>query len=359
MKQSKTKTCCLLLAAALLFCGCGILPQEEELRTAPVVSSMEEDYFSTEEVKSGDVVDRVQVYCYYQKQNSANYGFEVVEEGITLKGIYVQEGDVVKAGTVLAELELGSLGEEIEQKQQAYDELSKQVDYCENMLEFERQRQELADDYGRDYDDAALTSYEEQLEGLNDRLHIAQLELDEVSEKLSERQLVAEFDGVVSFVKQFNPWEWLRAGETMVSVESENAAFIGNTDQGSYFPEGMEVNVTTTTGIYQATVTETKVLENGNTRLVMEVKNPDNSLVINLRGTISAVTASAENVTYIPYAALRKMGDQYAVYVQDADGLREIRYVEVGLIVSGSLTSDDNRVEIVSGLNPGETVIIR
>lgn len=359
MKRSGQRIACLCLTAALLLCGCGILPEEEELRTAPIVSSMEEEYFRTEEVKTGDVVERIEVYCYYRKQNTAEYGFPVVDENTTLEGIYVQEGDKVKAGTLLAELGLGSFDDEVGEKQAAYDELSKQVGYYETLLELEKERQSLAEQYGREFDDGTLSAYEEQLDGLRDQLHIAELALEEVKQELGNRQLVAEFDGVVTYVKKFNGWEWLRSGETVVTVESEDAGFVCSTDKGEFFSEGDEVNVTTDVGVYEAKVTQLTEREDGKTNLVMEVQNPDKKLVLQLRGSVDFVLNSAENVTYVPYAALRKMGDQYAVYVVNDDGLREIRYVEVGLLVSGSLTADENRVEILSGVEPGETVIIR
>lgn len=359
MKRSRQRIGCLCLTAALLVCGCGILPKEEELRTAPVVSSMEEEYFRTDEVKTGDVVNRIEVYCYYRKQNTADYAFPVVEDGTALQGLYVQEGDKVKAGDLLAEIGLGSLGDEIDEKQAVYDELNKQVGYYETLLELEKERQTLAKQYGRDFDDGTLSSYEERLEGLRDQLHIAELALEEVKQDLGNRQLVAEFDGIVTYVKQFNGWERLHSGETVVTVESENAGFVCSTNKGEYFSEGAEVSVATDVGEYEAVVTELTALEGGMTNLVMEVQNPDKKLVLQLKGTVSFILDSAENVTYVPYSALRKMGEQYAVYVVNADGMREIRYVEVGLLVNGSLSADENRVEILSGVEPGETVIIR
>ncbi len=359
MRLSRKKIGCLGMAAMLLFCGCGIFPEEEELRTAPVISSMEEEYFRTEEVKTGDVVEQIQVYCYYQKQKSAEYGFPVVDRDTTLEGIYVKEGDKVKAGTVLAELGLGSLGVDLTEKQSAYDGLNKQIAYYEGLLELEKERQTLAKQYGREFDDGTLLSYEEQLDSLRDQLHIAELQLNEVKEQLGERQLVAEFDGIVTYVKRFDGWQWLHSGETVVTLESEEAGFICTTDQGEYFPEGAEVAVSTEVGVYDAKVTEVSPAAGEKVRLVMEVQNPDRKLVTPLKGTVSVVVASVENVTYIPYAALRKMGEQYAVYIQNKEGLREIRYVDVGLIVNSSLTAEENRVEIKSGVEPGETVIIR
>ena len=39
------KVSVLALAAVVLLSGCGLLPAEEELRKAPIVKSVEEEYF--------------------------------------------------------------------------------------------------------------------------------------------------------------------------------------------------------------------------------------------------------------------------------------------------------------------------
>ncbi len=359
MKGKKIKLGCTAMAAVLLLGGCAFFPEEEELRKAPIVSSLEEDYFRTAEVKTGDVVETLRYYCDYRKKKSESYSFAKIDQDTYLEEIYVKQGETVKAGMVLAQLSLGSLEEEIKEAQEAYDKCAESMEYTSAMLGFERERKKLAKDYGKKYDDEYLKSLEDKLERLEDEKYLAELKLNEIKEKLSERQLVAEFDGVVTFVKKFDGWHWLRAGEELVKVESEGCGFVTVTDMPETFNVGREVTVTTENGIYDAKVEELVELDKKRSTVILEVMNPNDQLVENMKGQIVFEVNSARNVTYVPYGALRVMGDQYAVYVLNKDGMREMRYVEVGMIVKGSIESGENRVEIKSGVNPGEVVIVR
>lgn len=359
MKGKRTKLGCLLMTVVLFAGGCGILPEEEELRKAPIVSSIEEDYFRTEEVKKGDVVESLRFYCNYRKKHSASYSFEKLDRDSRLAGVYVKVGEMVKAGTVLAELDLGTLSDEITEAQEKYDEITEQLAYTEKMLEFERERQALAKRYGKKYDEGTLRNMEDKLERLEDEQYIAELKLNEIKEKVGERQLVAKHDGIVTSVKKYEPWEWLRKGDEIVRVESEDFGFVSVTDMPENFEIGKEVTVATERGIYDAVVEEIVPLENSRHSVIMNIENPDEDLVENMPGTIIFVVNSVKDVTYVPYGALRVLGDQYAVYVLNSDGMREMRYVEVGMIVKGNLNYEENRVEIISGVTPGEVIILR
>jgi len=62
--------CFILCLSMFLVTGCGLLPEEEELRKAPVIQSIDEEYFTTVTVKTGDVVDYFSVRGKYQKQET-------------------------------------------------------------------------------------------------------------------------------------------------------------------------------------------------------------------------------------------------------------------------------------------------
>ena len=67
----------------------------------------------------------------------------------------------------------------------------------------------------------------------------------------------------------------------------------------------------------------------------------------------------AKGVLFIPTDAVRTIGGRTAVYVQNSDGMREIRYIEIGLSVKGLPEKSLNRTEVISGLSEGEIIIIR
>ena len=69
-----------------------------------------------------------------------------------------------------------------------------------------------------------------------------------------------------------------------------------------------------------------------------------------INGRISIQTGDAKDVLYIPTKALIKSGDDYVVYVQNDNGERSIRKVEVGVLA-------DDVTEIQSGLELGDVVL--
>jgi multidrug efflux pump subunit AcrA (membrane-fusion protein) len=64
---------------------------------------------------------------------------------------------------------------------------------------------------------------------------------------------------------------------------------------------------------------------------------------------VDIVAGQASNVLLVPVQALRKMGEQYAVFVVQDDGELELRPVEVGL-------QDFVNAAVLSGLEEGETI---
>ena len=69
-------------------------------------------------------------------------------------------------------------------------------------------------------------------------------------------------------------------------------------------------------------------------------------------GTIQFVMSKKEQVLCIPVTTLNEADGKYYVYVVDETGMRQVKWVEVGLI--GNTT-----VEILNGLEEGEKVIRR
>lgn len=344
--------------AALLLCGCGLVPEEEKLHRAPVVETMEEDYFKTAEVKKGDVVEGFRVYCHYRKEQNKSYSFEKVERGESLKGLYVTEGQRVTKGTVLAEIDLGDLQNDIDAANAEVERYEQDIAFEEQLLSFEKERQALAKKYKQEFDDSKLVSLEEKIQSLKDKLSIALLKQEEVMAKVGNRQLIAEFDGTVTYVR-YNAWFRLRANEEIVKVEADSYGFVCSTEYGDYFPIGEEVEVVTEAGPYRAVVSSNEKVNDKRYNLVLDAVNPDGALLPDMQGTITVSLASVEDVVYVPYGALKILGDKYAVYVLNSEGMREVRYIEVGMIVSSALDYDLNRVEVKSGVEPGELVIVR
>ena len=63
-------------------------------------------------------------------------------------------------------------------------------------------------------------------------------------------------------------------------------------------------------------------------------------------------TEKKEQVLFLPKKAVNKADDKYYVYVADENGMRQVKWIEVGVF-------GDNLVEIVGGLEEGDKVIQR
>jgi macrolide-specific efflux system membrane fusion protein len=87
----------------LLLSGCSLLPEEEELRTAPVVSAYEAEEYKYVLVTQGDMILKEDMVCFYEPTQEESLSFAV--GGEYYGTVYVKAGDTVKRG-IAGELDL-------------------------------------------------------------------------------------------------------------------------------------------------------------------------------------------------------------------------------------------------------------
>lgn len=359
------KVLCLGLVLSLL-CGCALLPAEEELRKAPVVQQMEEEYFTTEAVSRGDVQDYIGGNCRYDFQRRADYSFGYDIMPFTSYISYVNEGDKVKEGQLLAKVIVEENEEALKAKQEEMDGYAEELEHQKKLLEIEQKRQKLAKDYGRKYDTAALERLENTVSSLEETILVEQIRFDELKAQVDGTQIVAEFDGVVSFLDNpRNSW-YYPAGSTFISIRTEQRTFSANVENTDKIQVGDLLDVESGENFYTCEVIEvTKSSEEARSMGVHLLPlDPDEFLLeldesTSVGGTLRLITEEAKDVVRIPTGALRIIDEKPAVYVLDANGMRELRYIEIGLSISGKIGDDENMTEVISGLEPGELVIIR
>ena len=189
---------------------------------------------------------------------------------------------------------------------------------------------------------------------------IADSKLADIDKKMKGYRLCASFDGVVSYVRQMNPWERLDT-RTFVSIRSNDTGFISWVDDVSLLKLGEIYQLETPNGVVPC---ELKVMENDasiSTRynLIFAPVQADIEIEPDTEGVLNIVLSEVKDVVYIPTSALRKIDGKDAVYVVGEDGMRSIRFVEIGLSISDHLPADVNRTEIKSGLSAGDKIIIR
>ncbi|MBO4696863.1 MAG: hypothetical protein J5643_06245 [Lachnospiraceae bacterium] len=358
--MKRKKLLCLLVSAVLLT-GCGLLPQEEKARKAPVnKTTVDTQYFTTATVARGDVARCYTLVCNYGKQEVENLAFNLPNE--LLVGLYVKQGDPVYEGQLLAEITLGELEDEIERCEETCKQTDEDLKYYTQMVSFEQERQKLAKDWGRKYDTAKLDELTAKRDDLAGQKIVADLKLKEANEKMKGRRLYASFNGIVTFVREMRPWERTNTN-TFITVASNETGFLATIENENLdmFKQGEVYSIETETETIPCTLYEIKEDSRVKTksRLVFIPTDPELEFEGGENGIISIVLEDAKNVIYIPTNALRKIGDKDAVYILDKDGMRDIRYVEVGLSVEDKFSSVNNRTEIKSGLSEGDIIIIK
>ncbi|MBO4281001.1 MAG: efflux RND transporter periplasmic adaptor subunit [Lachnospiraceae bacterium] len=352
------KVACVLLSAVLLT-GCGILPKEDSMRKAPVnQTALETQFFTVATVERGDVSSGYTAFCTYGTQKTENLAFSLPWENVT--GLYVQLGDPVYEGELLAEITLGNLEYEIEECEKNCKQIDSDLEYYTQMLGFEGERKKLAEAYGRTFDTTTYDNLALKKSELEGQKAVADLKLKETQEQLKGRRLYASFDGVVTFVQNLNPWERTNTN-TFITVKSTDSGFLSTVEDGSLFREGDVYNLETEEDVIPCTLVSITEAAQFKGRYSLVFLPVDETLEIEpgTNAMVRIVQEEAKNVIYIPTAALRTIGGKNAVYVVNSDGLREIRYIEIGLSINDYASAEQSRTEVRSGLSEGERVILR
>lgn len=351
---------CVCSAAALLLCGCEQqAPEEEPL----IVVEGSDDTLSSDYVYVGigDVVLTGDMRCTYRQQKDQEISFALT--GRLVDKVYVEEGDTVKKGDLLAELSTGSMERQIE-------DLEYQISRSELLLEHidKSEALELSQiwvnqlyngGYGEDGPDEALAavqqSYRYQREDVEDKLEMDRRQLEELRQELSNCRVYAGMGGIVYKLQEHLSGSTSKAGERIMTIV-DNSRCLFETEKPEYndcFKEGETVAMSIVSGSaagqYQLLPYEMEKW--GEIQQFEVFSGPmTTGIEVGTAGTIEFELDRRDQVLCIPKRMVNEADGRSYVYVVDGDGMRQIRWVETGL-------SGDSLIEIVSGLEAGERVI--
>ncbi len=347
---------------------------------------------TTATVTRGDLKATVNANARVRAQTSVNLAFPF--SGL-IKQVHVQEGDVVKTGDVLAELDRRENERRVQQAQDNFetrlDDLSDaqqppraaELEIAQQSLKKaalalaaaqDRHKKDATDDnrIGQelaqsDYD-IARANFERQtrgtsqsdLERLQRAVDNAKLDLQNAREALEETKLKAPFDGTITEVNAkanqllggYNPVVTLAdltklelvaeideidVAEVQLgqSVELRFDAFPGKTAQGKLtrlFPAASNDRGAT---VYRA---------------IISLEPTDLKLRPGMGATVNIATLEIKNVLRVPSRAIKSAGTQKIVMVREGNATRNV-VVETGL-------SDGDSTEIISGVTEGTVIVI-
>lgn len=358
-KKSNYLLFVLLLSVMIaLTSGCSLFPTEAEEEEIPVIeppqiSKKPEMVVTRGDIEvttkgTGQVYSRTEQYLYFvgtdDEKNNNNQA-----ETFRIRKVYVQPGDRVTQGQVLAELDLKDLDLEIEESAQ----MLKIEEY--NLIQLMR----------------------EEPNTIEEQISIEQAKADflkkknaheKLVRKLQNSQIIAPFDGVVNQL-YYSEGSEVKAYDPVILLVDDQDLIVGlrisEADQ-QYLTVGQEVSVTinrvngTLTGKIERMPTGEK--QNNNVwppvptderknLVLVSVENLPDEVQRGMPANGTIVLQKKENVVKIPLSYLHTYGDRNYVIVSDEQGRREVD-VELGL-------RSAREVEIVAGIEAGVTIIGR
>lgn len=287
--------------------------------------------------------------------------------GGRLEAIYVQVGDRVSQGQVIARLDDDELREQVQQSEASL-EVSQAV---VRQRELELQNLGAILERTTGLRDSGLIS-DEQLEQAQTRYDVAQAQLNvaraqyqqadaglrQLSIRLDQTQITSPIEGLVGrrFVdagvqlSTANPIVTIVNIDTVKLVANVAERDLVKLQQGAVGA----VEVDALPGrVYDGEVVNVSPLLDPLTRTAeveIMIPNEDGQLRAEMFARVNLELASKTNVLRIPRQALVVRGDTQGVYRIDDEDRAQFQAIQVGL-------SEANWVEVTEGLSPGDTVI--
>lgn len=366
----------ILLISALMLGGCAEADVEEtivELKDSALTAPQKT------EVVRGDI----EVVTYYDAQVGPKVEqLKFAEEG-TFGEFFVQLGDTVEEGDILASPALDGVDKAIENKQEEIDNLTRQYNYEAASLEADvavvlKQMESINSVLAELEEDSPeykqvrqqLGNYDEQRQRLE--LQLKQLrdtyafELPYYQEQLAELQqgrdgnhIVAPFDGIIVALEEVQYGNNIDTNQYYVAVADTSKIYarcpmvsitvLNYLEKIEFWMDGKvyeAASVPMAHDYYMATQNSGESAYSE-----FEISAPEGEVSHGDYGKIKLISESRKDVLLVPETVLQLSGGQYYVY-RDADGKHELVNVTVGI-------SDGINVEIVEGLEEGDVVYVQ
>jgi multidrug efflux pump subunit AcrA (membrane-fusion protein) len=339
---------------AFLIGGCFLLPEEQKPLKPPQL--FEEDQavrYETIEVVHSDLVNEAKIHGRLTAARKADLFFRYQGGRITSLGVKVN--DRVSEGQLLAELNVGNLELQIEQRKL----LLEKARINQEMLEVTR-----------------ANKYQISLAAIDVRL--AELQLEDLERSYANLRLFSPLAGTVVWVDA-EEGEYVEAFKPIVRIMDPTELLLecgADTESASAFVRGASVDVTINgkdcrgtvimtpldaleqtrvrngePGTMAALETPASLRSSGKDFVLIKVLNLPRDAVLNDLGIATLVIARRPNAITLPKDTINQYSGRTYVNIL-RDGAVEERDVEVGIQVG-------SEVEIVKGLAGGELVVRR
>lgn len=307
-----------------------------------------------------------------------------------IKVIYVDVGDKVKRGQTLAILEVPELSAQLLAAKAAIHRAEDSVQRSRNEvlrdksahqavhLDYTRLKeasdqqpgliaqQELDDAFAKDQvAEAQIEAAEAALSEAKNELGIAQADEQRLQAMENYTQIIAPFDGVVT--KRLADTGALVQAGTSSDTQAMPVVTIAQYDRlrlvlpvpeqdvpAVHLGSLVDVNVLALHRHFVGKVArfaDSLDLQTRTMHTEVDVENPKGTLVEGMYADVTLVLHQDNNALTVPLQAVSRNGNRASVLVVTAQGRIEPRPVQLGL-------ESANRVEVLSGLSPGDQVVI-
>ena len=334
-KGMKGMALVLILGLIVGICGCAG-EQKEPIRLMEGTDFYEGVEYYKEPVKRGDLTEQIQIVSQFLPREEWELGFET--GGLLLSALYVEVGDEVTEGEILAELDCSDLEEELFRLEAEQEKLYLRLDYLTKLSEIDKE-------YG-----GSGAEWKEELLQTEGSLEVTALKIQECEEKAKKRRIYAPMDGTVSYIAEYEEDQRSVRGEPFITVIDTELTLQALTTDGDYLYEGMPVEIMIRDEIYNGSVTEVEQIREDRYEASFYLEEPV-QFPQGTRGIITIVLEEKEDVLYVPVKAIGEIDGKTVVFYEDENGLKAYKEVTIGY-------EADGKVEILDGLEEGDLVIL-
>ena len=325
---------CLTLMIGIFSSGCSIFPRGEEIAT---LTSLELTKPENKQyiVKKGSICRNEVVDGFFVPINEYKLSFSA-RAGV-LKELKVKEGDYVKKGQMLAELDGENLNNEIKMQQ---------INFEKAKLRYASLVEEKAN--------------EKELKIAEIEVEEEKLQLEDLQNEYSKLTLVSNVEGIVVYCPRTNIGERAEIKSTIIKVADVGKMQIECTgDKITNFKVGMKVNIKYKEKDYTGTIASLggeKASTDGNnatvtqyTSMRIDIDKQSDGADLGKSVVVTAEIGKKDNVIIIPKRLVKISGDKATVQVLENNKKTE-KELELGL---------DNyiEVEVIKGLKEGDIVL--
>lgn len=333
-----------VLIGSMMLTSCGILPKEEEFQEAPIVKEYEGAGYGKTSVVRGDLRETEKLTGRYKGTTT----FELKAVGDQkVKKIYVKKGEKVSEGDLLVRYYSESYETKLEEAKFSIEKINLQIKQQKELMKQEIEKQKKTGG-GKSGIQSVKEQYEATISSYQTQLKILNLELEDAQAGIEESDGLSEISGTVSEVTTGIVDSTPELDTTLLVIEGKKKnRFEIKSELADKYQAGDVVKIEVKGEEYEASVAKPKEKKN---TLYLYPLSKNIAFSDGDKCTLICVLKERKSVLYLPSSTIFEMGDKHVVYIENEEGLKTMKEVEIGVSI-------DHLTEITSGLQEGEQVI--